>query len=159
MHSSKTCRPPGAVDQLCFMFTACTHSSRCSSIHPMRIGRCHVSFARIRFSPVLFCLIDRIRAMVVVQEVRHPRSLDFSNERKAMVLRDQVHTWKVIIGRVKNISGARPSIRLLQSIRSRLQIPGRPAPSYRYHNCGRRPWKVPQMEPALWGRCYTPHHH
>ena len=59
--------------------------------------------------------------MVVVMEARHPRSLDFANERKAMLLRDQGHTWGAVADRVWNMSGLRPSVRLLKSLRARLQ--------------------------------------
>ena len=34
--------------------------------------------------------------MVVVTEVRHPRSLDFANERRLVIKRDQGHKWKDI---------------------------------------------------------------
>ena len=79
--------------------------------------------------------------MVVVMEARHPRSLDFANERKAMMLRDQGHTWSAVASKVWNISRLRPSVRYLKSIRARLQA--RPAQKvYKYENCGRKRWKA-----------------
>ena len=79
--------------------------------------------------------------MVVVMEARHPRSLDFANERKAMLLRDQGHTWDAVACRVRNISGLRPSVRLLKSLRSRLQARAHQK-VYMYKNCGRKCWKA-----------------
>ena len=79
--------------------------------------------------------------MVVVMEARHPRSLDFANERKAMLLRDQGHTWSAVAGRVRNVSGLQPSVRLLKSLRARLQARAQQK-VYKYKNCGRKRWKA-----------------
>ena len=65
--------------------------------------------------------LPSLSPMVVVREARHPRSLDFANERKAMLLRDQGHAWSAVADKVRNVSGLRPSVRLLKSLRTRLQ--------------------------------------
>ena len=82
-------------DRLSFLEWPCM-----CQMHPSRI--------RLRFLVFRRCSCT----MVLVQEARHPRSLDFANERKAMLLRDAGHAWKSIAGRVKNLSGTRhPSSR------------------------------------------------
>ena len=55
--------------------------------------------------------------MPVVQEVRHPRSLDFANERKAVLLRT-VHgcTWAEVQRQVRNLKGEAPSESLLKRV-------------------------------------------
>ena len=76
--------------------------------------------------------------MPVVSEVRHPQSLDFANERKALLLRD-VHglTWAEIQRRVVNLRGKAPSVRLLQRAHSDVnRTLGQR--QYKYSNCGRK---------------------
>ena len=63
---------------------------RSSSLQQQQPCKCHVHPTRIWLS--LFSLRPCPCKMVLVQEARHPRSLDFANERKAMLLRDEGHT-------------------------------------------------------------------
>ena len=74
--------------------------------------------------------------MPVVQEVRRPRSLDFANERKAVLLRT-VHgcTWAEVQRQVRNLKGEAPS----ESLR-RL---------YKYNKCGRKATKATKAVQAF----------
>ena len=79
--------------------------------------------------------------MPVVSEVRHPRSLDFANERKTVILRD-VHglTWAAIQKQVLNLRGETPSVRLLQRVHQDVnRSSGQRV--YKYSNCGRKAGK------------------
>ena len=75
--------------------------------------------------------------MPLVSEVRHPQSLDFANERKALLLRD-VHglPWAKVQKRVVNLRGEAPSVRLLQRLHDEVnkRVGKR---DYQYSNCGR----------------------
>ena len=85
---------------------------------------------------------SRLRCtMPVVQEVRHPRSLDFANERKVVLLRDiQGCSWDSIRRQVRNLRGHMPSVSLLKRVHKGFkQTLGRRP--YKYQNCGRRPSK------------------
>ncbi|CAE7459439.1 unnamed protein product, partial [Symbiodinium sp. CCMP2456] len=88
--------------------------------------------------------------MPVVSEVRHPQSLDFANERKALLLRD-VHglTWAEIQRRVVNLRGKAPSVRLLQRAHSDVnRTLGQR--QYKYSNCGRKAVKsTPKVQKYL----------
>ena len=88
-------------------------------------------------------------AMVLVQESRHPRSLNFANERKVVILRDQGWTWDAVAASVKNLQGEQPSVRLLKTVYSGFnRKKGRRV--YKYDKCGRNPWKVtPAVEAFL----------
>ena len=43
--------------------------------------------------------------MVIISESVHPRSLDFANQRKVIILRDPGYTCRAIASRVVNIQG------------------------------------------------------
>ena len=49
--------------------------------------------------------------MVFVSENRHDRSLDFGNERKVVIMRDQGYTFPQIRKKVLNRKGKRPGLR------------------------------------------------
>ncbi|CAE7507963.1 unnamed protein product, partial [Symbiodinium natans] len=79
---------------------------------------------------------------LTMQEVRHPRSLNFATERQVVVLRE-VHgcAWEDIRSRVRNLRGERPSLSLLKRVyKGFSQAKGRRP--YKYQNCGRRPVKA-----------------
>lgn len=79
--------------------------------------------------------------MVLMQESRHKRSLDFANERKVVILRDQGWAWNDIASKVINLEGESPSVRLLKTTyRDFNRKKGRRV--YKYDKCGRKPWKV-----------------
>ena len=83
-----------------------------------------------------------VGTMPLVQEVRHPQSLDFANERKVVLLRD-VHgrTWEDIRSQVRNLRGEQPSISLMKRVYKGFnQEAGRRL--YKYKNCGRRSVKA-----------------
>ena len=48
---------------------------------------------------------EDLKTMPLVQEVRHPKSLDRKNERKAVLLRETGCTWDHIRGQVRNLQG------------------------------------------------------
>ena len=83
-----------------------------------------------------------VGTMPLVQEVRHPQSLDFANERRVVLLRDvQGSTWEAIRSRVRNLRGEHPSISLLKRVYKGFdEAKGRR--QYNYKNCGRRPVKA-----------------
>ena len=80
-------------------------------------------------------------AMPLVSEMVHPRSMDFGNQRKVVILRDQGHKWSDICTRVVNLKGEHPSEwqcrDLYKSFNRQL---GRR--KFKYANCGRKVWKV-----------------
>lgn len=82
-----------------------------------------------------------LATMPVVSEMVHPRSMDFANQRKVVILRDQKHEWSEIISRVANLEGEHPSETqcrdVYKSFNRRL---GRR--KYRYAKCGRKAWKI-----------------
>lgn len=72
----------------------------------------------------------------------HPRSMDFLNQRRVVLLRDNENlSWETIALRVKNLKGENPSWtqcrRVYQGLNAKA---GRKA--YKYKNCGRRREKV-----------------
>ncbi|CAE7245581.1 unnamed protein product, partial [Symbiodinium natans] len=88
------------------------------------------------------CPRSCLGTMPLVQEVRHPRSLNFATERQVVVLRE-VHgcAWEDIRSRVRNLRGERPSLSLLKRVyKGFSQAKGRRP--YKYQNCGRRPVKA-----------------
>ena len=90
--------------------------------------------------------------MPLAQEMRHPRSLSFANERKVMILRD-VHglPWADVAAGVVNMQGAAPGVRTVQRVHAGFssRLGRRPL---KYRLCGRRPWKcTPAVERYLIG--------
>jgi len=84
---------------------------------------------------------EDFKTMPLVQEVRHPKSLDFKNERKAVLLRETGRTWDHIRGQVRNRQGGLPSVSHLKRVckgfshKSGQRV-------YNYQNCGQKPTKV-----------------
>lgn len=80
--------------------------------------------------------------MVRVSENVHPRGLDFSNQRKVVVLRDVYSKSFVDIAQeVRNVAGGRPSPRTCCQYYQRFSTVAGWKKS-QYHQCGRRAWKL-----------------
>ena len=80
--------------------------------------------------------------MTLAQERAHPASMDFVNQRKAVLLRD-VHALPLteIAKQVVNLRGERPTARTVANMYWQCSEPaGRRA--YKYSQCGRKPWKI-----------------
>ena len=81
-------------------------------------------------------------AMAIVQERVHPAGLDFQNQRKAVLLRE-VHgmAFTDIASKVTNMKGGHPTPRTVANVHRRFssRLGRRP---YKYHKCGRKPWKL-----------------
>eukprot|EP00973_Karenia_brevis_P018829 2580275-Karenia_brevis.AAC.2 len=85
--------------------------------------------------------------MVLIRESVHPRALNFSNQRKVVLLRETKKKgnkklpWADIAKQVKNLQGTCPSPFLVAKVfREFNRRQGRRL--YRYKNCGRKKWKV-----------------
>ena len=78
----------------------------------------------------------------MVQERVHPAGLDFLNQRRVVLLRD-VHgmPFTDIASKVKNLKGRCPTAHTVANMYRRFssRLGRRP---YRYHKCGRKPWKL-----------------
>ena len=87
--------------------------------------------------------------MSVVSEVVSRRSMDFANQRKVVIKRDQGWTWSDIAADVRTVSGLPPSETQVRDVyRTFDRRAGRK--KYKYSACGRRPWKVtPEVERFL----------
>lgn len=80
--------------------------------------------------------------MPVVSEMRHPRSLNFANERKVVMLRDvQGESFQTISEKVVNLQGEHPSKTMVANVHHEFskRLARR---KFKYHRCGRKPWKV-----------------
>ena len=80
--------------------------------------------------------------MPVVSERVHPRGLDFTNQRKVVLLRE-VHgmAWEDISARVKNRLNQRPSWKTCSNVYDGFARSGG-CRKYKYKNCGRTAWKA-----------------
>ena len=79
---------------------------------------------------------------MLVQEVRHPKSLDALNAARVMALRDgSGMAFPDIAERVWNVSGARPTARTCANTYWGLKS-SRRRKAARYAKCGRKPWKL-----------------
>jgi transposase len=80
--------------------------------------------------------------MPLVCEMRHPKSMDFQNEKKVVLLRDvQGMEWEDIRKEVQNLEGMRPSLSLIQRAYKEFNTKqGRRV--YKYANCGNVATKV-----------------
>ena len=80
--------------------------------------------------------------MPLVQEMQHPNSLDFANQRRVVMIRDREGLpWHRIRLRVWNLKGEHPSKELRRTVYKDFNKRiGRV--KYRYKNCGRKKWKV-----------------
>ena len=88
-----------------------------------------------------------------MMEVRHPRSLDFANERKVVLLRDiKGLTWDEVAAAVVNLQGEPPGVRTMKRVYSGFsaKLGRRPL---MYGRCGRKAWKcTPAVQAFLVGR-------
>ena len=75
--------------------------------------------------------------MTLVSENQHPRSLNFHNQRKVVMLRRDGHSWVKIAGMVVNLAGERPSWKHCSNVYKNFNTKKGRKP-YKYHNCGRR---------------------
>ena len=83
-----------------------------------------------------------LRAMPLVSEIVHPKSLNFQNQRKVVILRDTKQlSWESIAEEVVNLVGAKPSPWLCREVYQSFNSRKRRRP-YRYSKCGRKPWKI-----------------
>ena len=83
--------------------------------------------------------------MVLITEVVHPGSLDFSNQRKVVLNRD-IHkmTFRSIAKLVLNVSGKKPTARTVaNTYRAFNKKCGHR--KFHYQNCGRKPWKLSKL--------------
>ena len=82
--------------------------------------------------------------MPLVTEMQHPRSMDFRNQRRVVVLRTiQKLTWGEIVAKVHTLQGPdhHPSESQCRDVCKAFSIrKGRRA--YKYKKCGRKPWKI-----------------
>ena len=82
-------------------------------------------------------------AMPLVQEMVHPRGLDFRNQRRVAILRAQtppVPFWR-IAEVVRNLQGLPSTEDVVRRAYARFnEKKGRVL--YKYHKCGRKPWKI-----------------
>ena len=80
--------------------------------------------------------------MGLVQEMRHPRGLNFANERKVYHLRkDQKMTWVKIAEEVENEAGEASTTETVRRAFQRFSVKNGRS-SYKFGNCGRKPWKI-----------------
>ena len=88
-----------------------------------------------------FINLSALAEMVVVSENRHPNSLNFANERKVIILRDQGQPyWKIRL-QVKNLKKKRPSIQTVANTCHEFKrTVGQRV--FRYNRCGRTAWKL-----------------
>ena len=85
--------------------------------------------------------------MPTITEVVHERGLDFENQRKVVLLRDSPSatgkklSFAKIAARVRNLQGSKSTEDVVRRVYKRFnRKKGRV--SYKYHRCGRKPWKV-----------------
>ena len=75
--------------------------------------------------------------MVLISESVHKLGLNFANQRKVAILRDQGQPWPRIAASVRNLAGGTPSIRLCRRVYADFnRQKGRRV--HKYHKCGRR---------------------
>ena len=80
--------------------------------------------------------------MVLIFEQSHPKGLNFANQRKVVVLRDASSlSWSAIADQVTNLGGHNPSQQTVRNVYASFAEP-RGRVSYKYKNCGRKPWKL-----------------
>ena len=125
------------------MHSISTTSVRIHATLGAAAGPCAYAYIRSLFSPQgKSTKALRPSAAMRIEEVVHPCSLSFPNQRKVVLLRD-VHgqSWTRIASQVVNLRGGRPSRVLVARVyKKSSRSTGRVR--LRYGNCGRRPWKV-----------------
>ena len=81
-------------------------------------------------------------AMTEIKERVSCRSLDFSNQRKAYMLRHvKKQSWEKIAGQVINVSGNTPSWVCVRETLQGLSVT-KGCRKFKYARCGRKPWKM-----------------
>ena len=79
--------------------------------------------------------------MALVTERVHPRGLNFNNQRRVVILREQGMEYPDIATRVKNLEGNHPDARMCCNVYQKFNVrAGRVQTNY--HKCGRKPWKL-----------------
>ena len=88
--------------------------------------------------------------MPAVTEMIHPRGLGFAMQRKVVILREvRKLSWPATAKLVRNLEGKRPSPRVCRDVYAHFNRPANRVRS-KYHNCGRKPWKMtPDVEAYL----------
>ena len=87
--------------------------------------------------------------MVKVSENRHKRSLDFGNERKVVIMRDQGYSFPKIQVKVVNNMKKMPGLRTVADTYYNFKRRGAQR-VFQYFKCGRKPWKVtPEIDAFL----------
>ena len=80
--------------------------------------------------------------MVLVSEQVSPKSLDFANQRKVVILRDtKKMAWDKIAARVRNLQKKRPSRQGVINVYEKFSKRAARV-HYKYHKCGRKAWKL-----------------
>jgi len=75
--------------------------------------------------------------MPVVQQMVHPRSLNFLNQQKVVMLRDKDgSSWETIAGKVRNLKGEKPTWKTVSNVYSKFNK-RKGARQYQYFKCGR----------------------
>ena len=93
--------------------------------------------------------------MPLVTDVRHPRGLDFDQQRKVVMLRDDKGmSWAAIVdperGGVVNLQGHPTCVDVAKRSYQKFFKRGASKPKYDYSKCGRKRWKfTPQVEAFL----------
>ena len=88
--------------------------------------------------------------MPLVQEMVHPRGLDFRNQRRVVLMRMQQPPvpFRRIAQLVRNLAGEPSTEDVVRRVHRRFSTKlGRV--QYRYHKCGRQPWKITRPVGAL----------
>ena len=90
--------------------------------------------------------------MVLVSEIQHPSSLDFRNQKRVVVLRDQHGwSWEKIAEEVVNLKGETPSWKLCSRVYQRFSTKAGHVP-YSYGKCGRKRVLTPALQKWLVAR-------
>ena len=90
--------------------------------------------------------------MPTVTDMRHPRGLDFHQQRKVVMLRDDKNmSWEDIVdpdvGGVTNLQGKATCADVAKRAYQKFFKRGKIKAKYDYSKCGRKPWKLtPQVE-------------
>ena len=87
--------------------------------------------------------------MVVITETVHPKSLDFRNQRKVVLLRDvEEESFPTIAAKVRNVEGGKPTARTVANTYHDFSVKkGRRV--FNYNRCGRKPWKMTEETKAF----------
>ena len=86
--------------------------------------------------------------MPLVQENRHPNSLNFRNERKVVILRDQGKSFPAIREEVLNRNNEQPGLRTVADTYYKFKTRSGQR-VFHYDNCGRKAWKLTKSVQAF----------